>query len=529
MSMSSGIKRDINTAQRSVFGAPAVYGAPAVCTAPAAHRAPAVHAAPATHTAHPTHTVRPAHRVRWAGHNKNVVRPYAWIAVLALAASLACTPESTTIVDSRPVGTIEDVLSLQERGDLNVVFVLIDTLRSDRLSSYGYERNTSPRIDRLAETGVRFNRHLSQSSWTKCSMASMWTGLYPNRSRVLRSRHALPEAANMPAEIFREAGYRTAGVFRNGWIAPNFGFAQGFEIYMMPTSPKTVVTQAGLDPAKIPQSDGDAIRAATGFLRSHAKDPFFLYIHLLDVHQYSSDDTSAIFGTTYSDIYDNAILWTDTLIGHLIDELDQRGIRDRTILVIASDHGEAFGEHDKDGHAYDVYGEVTQVPFIVSFPFQLEQGIVVDSPSENIDIWPTILEMLGMTPLEDPDGASLMPAIESAALGQPSGDEGSLRFAHLEDAWGQLEEGSDPIISVTEDRWRLIYQSSKGDPQLFDKEQDPTEQTDLISEQPEIVSTLSEHVEDYLERDQAPWPEQEMSVEMDEMELHQLRALGYGV
>lgn len=453
-----------------------------------------------------------------------------WIAIVAFALSVACAPNEREIVDTRPIGTIDDVFTLADRDDLNVLFILIDTLRADRLGSYGYDRKTSPRIDALAESGVRFSRHLSQSSWTKCSMASMWSGLYPNRAGILLSRHALPEAAVLPAEIFRDAGFRTTGIFRNGWVARNFGFSQGFEVYMMPRPMKELVTRAAGNPAIKPESDGDAIRAATGFLRSHDKDRWFMYVHLLDVHQYVSDEASGKFGTTYSDIYDNAILWTDTLIGHLIDELDQRGVRDRTIIVLASDHGEAFGEHNKDGHAYDVYGEVTEVPFVISLPFRLEQGVVVDSPSENVDIWPTILDLVGLAGLEDPDGASLLPAIESAMLGEPSPDDGTLRFAHLEDKWGRLEGGkSAPIISVTEDRWRLIYENSAAPPQLFDKEADPAEANDVAPHNEEVVAALQAHVDAYLERDEAPWPEEALAIEMDEMELNQLRALGYGV
>ena len=137
-------------------------------------------------------------------------------------------------LDSRPTGTIEDVLALRDRDDLNVLFVLVDTLRADRLGSYGYERDTSPNIDALAATGLRFAQHVSQSSWTKCSMSSLWTGLYPARTRSLRAYDVISEEATMPAERFRDAGFRTAAVWRNGWIAPNFGFSQGFEIYLSP-------------------------------------------------------------------------------------------------------------------------------------------------------------------------------------------------------------------------------------------------------------------------------------------------------
>ena len=452
------------------------------------------------------------------------------VAIAAFALSTACMPGEQKVVDTRPLGTLDDIFALQERDDLNVLFILVDTLRADRLSCYGHDRKTSPRIDALAESGVRFSRHLAQSSWTKCSMASMWTGLYPNRARILLSRHALPEAAVLPAEIFRDAGYRTTGIFRNGWVARNFGFSQGFEIYMMPRPPREIVRQSSEDPAKLAASDGDVIRAATGFLRAHEMEQWFMYVHLLDIHQYTSDEASAIFGTSYSDIYDNAILTTDSLIGHLLDELDGRGLRERTIVVLASDHGEAFGEHDKDGHAYDVYGEVTEVPFVISLPFRLESGVVVDSPSENVDIWPTLFDLIGLSGLEDPDGASLLPAIESAMLGEPSPDEGSLSFSHLEEKWGRLEEeGSFPMVSVTEDDWRLIYKSSEESPQLFNKKSDPGEKKNIAKKHEDVVAALQGEVDAYLEQDEAPWPEENLSVELDDMELNQLRALGYGI
>ena len=105
------------------------------------------------------------------------------LALLILAAVSSLFPSG----DSRPAGTLDDVLALRERDDFNVVFILVDTLRADHLSAYGYERPTSPNVDALAASGVRFGDHVSQSSWTKCSMASLWTGLYPARSRVTRA------------------------------------------------------------------------------------------------------------------------------------------------------------------------------------------------------------------------------------------------------------------------------------------------------------------------------------------------------
>ncbi|UCF41665.1 MAG: sulfatase-like hydrolase/transferase, partial [Gemmatimonadota bacterium] len=220
--------------------------------------------------------------------------------------------------DPRPHGTLEDVLALRERGDLNVLFILVDTLRADRLGVYGYERDTSPHLDALAATGIRFAQQVSQSSWTKCSMASLWTGLYPARTRVLRAYDVLSEEARMPAEIFQEAGFRTAGIWRNGWIAPNFGFSQGFEIYLSPSPDRG--GRARMRRLENPNifiqgDDGDVLDSALEFLRAHGHERWLLYLHMMDVHQYAYSEETALFGTDYSDSYDNAIRWVDSLLG----------------------------------------------------------------------------------------------------------------------------------------------------------------------------------------------------------------------
>ncbi len=120
--------------------------------------------------------------------------------------SLDSSQEADLAFDSRPVGSLLDVPGLAERGDLNVLFVLIDTLRADRLGSYGYERDTSPVLDYVAATGLRFANHRAQSTWTKTSMASLWTSLYPQRTDVLDHRDAVSPEARMPAEVFAENG-----------------------------------------------------------------------------------------------------------------------------------------------------------------------------------------------------------------------------------------------------------------------------------------------------------------------------------
>jgi len=429
----------------------------------------------------------------------------------------------------RPLGGADEIASLASRDDLNLLFVLIDTLRADRLSAYGYDRETSPNIDALAATGVRFAENLSQSSWTKCSMASLWTGSYPARTGVTRAPQAVSDQARMPAEILRDAGFRTFAIWRNGWLRPAFGFSQGFEVYHSPrATPVPASVRRERPSASIIGTDQDTAFSAMEFLRSHGDEHWFLYLHLMDVHQYVYDADSARFGDTYSDIYDNAIHWTDRVLGSVIEQLDARGLREKTLIVLAADHGEAFGEHGREGHARDVYGEVTTTPLILSFPFRLEPGAVVESQTANVDLWPTLLDLLGLPPFADADGRSRRPEILAAVRGAPAPAAEEPHYAHIDQTWGRSERKPSPMVAVTDGSYRLIRRAGDAPAELFDRSADRSEQVDLASERPEVLARMTALAEAYLAQEPAEWAG-DSDVEIDPQELEQLRALGYQV
>jgi len=427
----------------------------------------------------------------------------------------------------RPIGSIEDLPKLRERDDLNVIFVLIDTLRADRLGVYDYGRDTSPTLDRLAREGIRFTRHVAQSSWTKSSMASLWTASNPAHTGVHRYMHALPEQATMPAEIFRESGFRTTGIWRNGWVAPNFGFGQGFDTYARPNpgpvSPQIYHEHPG---ATVPGSDIDATRAAIEFLRTVREgDRFLLYLHLMDVHQYTSDMESAIFGTTYSDLYDNAIHWTDRNLARLLEDLGARDLLRRTIIVIAADHGEAFREHQFEGHARNLYAEVIETPLIISLPFRLEEPLVVESPSANVDIWPTILDLLDLPGLDLSDGRSLVASIEAAAREEVLDPERSI-FSDLDTGWGSPRKRSNRTVALTRGAHRAHELNEEGF-ELYNLESDSGERADLSDRDPDLREELRAEIAAYVQGGEPRWRTEE--IELDEMMLNQLRALGYKI
>lgn len=432
----------------------------------------------------------------------------------------------------RPVGHIGQIAGLRDRDDVNVVVVLVDTLRADRLSAYGYDRKTSPVMDGLAETGIRFSNTLAQSTWTKTSMASMLTATYPVKNRITRFNHVIPEGATLMSEIFHDAGFQTVGIWRNGWVKDNFGFNQGWDAYIKPRGTRPDFNK-NPSSVKLGGTDQDILNAAVQFVRSAGDKRFLLYLHLMDVHQYVYDD-SVDFGRTYSDIYDQAIHWVDGNVGTLVAVLQQRGLMKKTILAVVADHGEAFLEHGTEGHAVNLYTEVTQVPFILALPFRLEKPLVIDTPVENVDIVPTLLDLVGLPPLPEADGTSLVPLIEAAGRGEaPATLKGhEERVSFLDRNWGRPYLDPLPYLMVERGGFRLhIHEGEEGQPgsaKLFDIRKDRGETTDVAGVDPEQAKELRSDAGKLLSTPEPSWGGPGW-VEVDDMEAAQLRALGYAV
>jgi arylsulfatase A-like enzyme len=459
------------------------------------------------------------------------------IVVFLMFVSAFIRIEPETIIDERPTGRLDEpddlkrLVEMRKEGNLNVLFILIDTLRSSRLGSYDYERDTSPNLDRIAAEGVRFARNMSQSSWTKCSMASLWTGLNPARTGVIKFDDVIHDDAQMPAEILRDAGYKTVAIYRNGWVAPNFGFDQGFEVYLRPAAVGLPASVLRKNPTLSGHtSDQDATLAAEEFLRVHGHEPWFLYLHLMDVHEYVYDEDTGIFGSDISDIYDNSIRWTDRIVGRFLDYVEAAGLMENTIIVIAADHGEAFLERGYEGHARNVYPETTEVPLIIQLPFRLEPGVTVETRSRNVDIWPTILDLMGLDPMGQVDGRTLVPDMIAGAKGKPLADDRT-GIAYLDMRWGHQAENRIPTVAVAEGSHRYVRLDPVGNAsaieELFDSEEDPAELIDLSTNEVAKLEHLRGVADAYLELEPA-W-ETTPTRELGELERNQLRALGYSI
>ncbi|TMA30623.1 MAG: hypothetical protein E6J87_17665 [Deltaproteobacteria bacterium] len=230
-------------------------------------------------------------------------------------------------------------------------------------------------------------------------------------------------------------------------------------------------------------------------------------------------------------MYDNAVLHVNQVLDALFGKLYYGGYLDKTLLILASDHGEAFGERNSEGHARNVYPEVTEIPLVFGFPFRLAQPAVVRQRTANVDLWPTVLDLLGLPPLENTDGRSRVPEIIAAARGEPGPEDGTTAIAHLDQTWGQRVQTRSPNVQVTQGKLRyLLFGAPDGGAreELFDSERDARELEDRAEAEPEVAARMREQAKQYLALE-PPWSEPVPQLQLDELQLNQLRALGYAV
>jgi len=422
----------------------------------------------------------------------------------------------------------------------DVLLVTIDTLRADRLSSYGYERPTSPYLDELAAAGVRFDRAYATSSWTAPSVASLMTSLEPEVHGIERGhldqgvivkQAVLPDDVALWPELLRADGYRTYGVTANTHLYGRFGFDQGFDRYEC-----------------VGFVDAPAVVRTVGAWRDEivgGEGPWFLWVHLLDPHgQYRprkpwigrfspgyrpiwSRMRRVIIPDEYRDLgvtrgtpafevvnalYDSEIAYTDAAIRQIAAQV---GLSDDDLVVVTSDHGEEFLDHDRFGHGTTLYEEVIRVPLIVRLPGAAHAGTVVDAPVSLVDVLPTVLDVLGAPAPAQLQGASLLPAIEGRDTAERVVVTSLARFKTLE------------TDSVTQGSWKYIeHRHEPGRRMLFDVVADPGEARDLLASEPERAAELAAILAAHRASNRARRVEP-AAVDLSTDEFEQLKALGY--
>jgi arylsulfatase A-like enzyme len=416
----------------------------------------------------------------------------------------------------KPVAAGGVLAKLRQLERPNIVLVLVDTLRADWTTPYGFEAEVSPELQRWADRGVLFEHALAQSSWTKVSMASLLTSLWPRSHGVRLPTDGLSEKALTVADALREAGYRTYAVQSNGWLEQSFGFHHGFDHYVFPRALNRA-DQLGL--SSVWPHGERILEEATRLIDAHAPEvPFFLYLHFMDVHEYAAPPEFKTFGRGQEGSYLAAIRWVDDVVERVRKSLERAGFAERTVMIFASDHGEAFGENQTRGHARNVFTPVLHVPLLIRFPFATEP-VRVRPQVRNLDIAPSLLDIAGVAVPDGFEGESLLPLI-AASETQPD----RINFAAL---GATILVGAVEQVSVNDGSWSLARNLDEaGKEFLFDRALDPLEDANLIDLEPAAAERMRAVLDAHLSVE-ARAGARAANVRIDPRIADQLRALGY--
>jgi len=382
------------------------------------------------------------------------------------------------------------------RTDTNVVLYVVDTLRADRLGCYGYNRSTSPRLDRLAEHGIVFDNVVAESSWTKPTVTSLLSGLGGLEHGVVDRNHKVVDGLPWLAAMLGDAGYRTAAFTANAYLTRHAGYARGFDTFEFE-----------------PQDAATTTRKAIAWLEASPDDrPFLLWVHTVDPHapyqprerfrqefapgvedrRIGTVDFLRRFGSRefpktaenydhVNNLYDAEVAQNDEAFGELLDALERRGRTATTLIVFVSDHGESLGERGVVGHGLDLYDETVKVPLVVHPPGGTEtrrSGVMVTQT----DLVPTVLDVAGLPSPGELPGRTLKPLWDRADAGWA--DRTAVSFLDTEGRHG---------LAVRRGRWKAIEPLGTGfshGRELYDLTDDPAERHDVIDQRPVMAAWL---------------------------------------
>ena len=428
----------------------------------------------------------------------------------------------------------------------NLILIVSDALRADHLGCYGYQRDTSRNIDRLAARGTVFTQASSQSSTTGAAHAAIMTARLPTDLGILSNHGLIPGSDKTLAEILHSADYQTAAFVSNAVLHAKGlrGIERGFDLYDCNLS--------SLEPNRPVafRRSAETSAAAEEWLRG-AREPFFLWVHFIEPHgPYLASDAEqvrriekdtlaaaqrkrlaplggdagpngipryqALPGVTrvssYIARYDACISDMDRAVGELLAALERKGVTERTVIAFTSDHGEALGEHGYYfQHPHDLTEEVLHVPLILRLPGCAAPG-KVPSVVQAVDLMPTLLEALGLR-ARIPAGARGSPLFAPTVARVGARDV-------LSAVWDFRR--SLPLGSVRRGGWKLIASQPPGERRLFYLPTDPDELRNLASQEGEQVETLYAALEPHLRKAKPP-----AAPELDAGTREALRRLGY--
>jgi arylsulfatase len=424
----------------------------------------------------------------------------------------------------------------------SVILITVDTLRADHLTSYGYERPTSPGVARFAQEAMLFEHCYSHAPSTRISFSSLMTGYLPHEVGVIEDR-ALPQEVETLAEILQRSGYRTLAVVSNYVLQAKRGWSQGFSVF------DDEMTSPELNRDVTERISADTTRRAVELLHEYRNEQLFLWVHYQDPHgpyvppapydtlfeasarpprQLALNRTLSGKGGIpfyqrlglarnlhdYVARYDGEIRYFDQHFQRLLDTLQELGLHDRALIVFTTDHGEALGEHGfYFSHIGQLYRGLTHVPLIIKHGDSLT-GRRKDF-CQHLDIVPTILAAAGIEADERLRGRDLRSPLP----------EGREIFAITD---SPIDHDGDKQ-SLIVDGLKLIVNARTGTRQLFDLREDPGEEHDLAGDERyrQQIDDLTAALERIRNEDRLGLGPPRAAAEYSEEELKRLRSLGY--
>jgi choline-sulfatase len=420
-----------------------------------------------------------------------------WL-IFAMALGIGCSGPQHPSVPSTPRG---------------VLFITIDTLRADHVGIYGARNVATPNIDRLGTEGAVALHATVHVPLTRPSHISIFTGRYP-AEHTIRDNVTPPLPAGVPtlAETLKTSGFSTAAFVSSIVLSRQSGLQRGFDLY----SDKFDIGEDDARFLNTIQRRGDvATSEAIEWIKAHAKERFFAWVHLYDPHDpYEPPGRYAI---QYADHpYDGEVAWSDELVGRLVNALGQAGVLDQTLIVVTSDHGEGLGEHDEDVHGYFIYETTLHVPLVMRGP-GVKRGGRIDVVTRSVDVFPTMLEMLGLHPGEPKTSGRSVAALfrGERVAEEPSFAESLTPLVHY--GWSDLR-------SVRDGRWKYILAPRA---ELYDLERDPGERTNLISSEPARARAMRAGLERQLRTERETARPEAATTGVSPELLEKFGALGY--
>lgn len=443
-----------------------------------------------------------------------------------------------------------------------VFLIVVDTLRADHLGTYGYPRDTSPFLDPLAAEGVVFERAIAQWPKTGSSMASMFTGRYPQTTGMThKAAIKLPEGYDTLPELFHDNGYTTLAVLGNAVLSSELGWNQGFDEFIEPWNLAEVPPKTPLQWRELLGADR-ITDAGIRLLEAHAQDPkLFVWMHYLDPHapyvlpkgvenpfledeHYTGERKIGKWFPKqeildqrqeldyYIAQYDANVRVVDEGIQNFLAKARELGLLEDALVVFTSDHGEGLGDHRELKHGRLPYNSSTQVPLFFWYPSGIEGGRRIDRPVELLDLYPTFRDLIAPERvIEGLEGSSLLdflrPARE-ASTQKTLGDPDAFRYAFSSSG----SHGWMYFRTIQSQKWKLVYhpdRAQRGLPltyELYDLEADPGETRDLIDEQRNQARALRNDLFAWMKEPETASKSDE-ETDQSEKTLEALKALGY--